>query len=104
MEHMYSIMPLDEVHFDEIVADIRDQYERRISSCPLFIAFTQQIPLTSFSQYIVLTTPSKSRNTTGNMASFPLNHKWLSYKRDGSHGVMGSYINVLHSLPLPIYA
>ena len=37
MEHMYSIMPLDEVHFDEIVADIRDQYERRISSCPLFI-------------------------------------------------------------------
>jgi len=32
----YSIMPLDELHFDEICADIRDQYHRGISSCPMF--------------------------------------------------------------------
>ena len=32
----YSIMPLDELHFDEICDDVRDQYKRGISSCPMF--------------------------------------------------------------------
>lgn len=32
----YSIMPLDELHFDEICEDVRDQYNRGISSCPMF--------------------------------------------------------------------
>lgn len=36
MLYTYSIMPLDEAHFDEICADVRDQYERGISSCPMF--------------------------------------------------------------------
>ncbi len=36
MLYTYSIMPLDEEHFDEICADVRDQYERGISSCPMF--------------------------------------------------------------------
>lgn len=34
--YTYSIMPLREDHFDEICTDIRDQYERDISTCPLF--------------------------------------------------------------------
>ena len=33
----YSIMPLDELHFDEICDDVRDQYKRGISSCPMFM-------------------------------------------------------------------
>lgn len=36
MMFTYSIMPLDELHFDEICEDIRDQYKRGISSCPMF--------------------------------------------------------------------
>lgn len=34
--YTYSIMPLREDHFEEICADVRDQYERDISTCPLF--------------------------------------------------------------------
>lgn len=34
--YTYSIMPLDELHFDEICDDVRDQYNRGISSCPMF--------------------------------------------------------------------
>ena len=37
MEHVYSIMPLAEDHFEERVADLIDQYQRRITSCPLFV-------------------------------------------------------------------
>ena len=37
MEHVYSIMPLAEDHFEERVADLVDQYRRRITSCPLFV-------------------------------------------------------------------
>lgn len=37
MEHVYSIMPLVEDHFEERVADLIDQYQRRITSCPLFL-------------------------------------------------------------------
>lgn len=33
----YSIMPLDNVHFEERLADIRDQYARGITTCPMFI-------------------------------------------------------------------
>ena len=35
--YTYSIMPLDELHFDEICEDVRDQYNRGISSCPMFM-------------------------------------------------------------------
>jgi hypothetical protein len=34
--YTYSIMPLREDHFEELCADVRDQYERDISTCPLF--------------------------------------------------------------------
>ena len=37
MEHVYSIMPLAEDHFEERLADIIDQYQRKITSCPLFL-------------------------------------------------------------------
>ena len=37
MNHVYSIMPLAEDHFEERVADLIDQYKRRITSCPLFV-------------------------------------------------------------------
>lgn len=33
----YSMMPLNENHFDELVADIKDQYKRGVTTCPLFI-------------------------------------------------------------------
>ena len=33
----YSIMRLDTDHFNEIIEDIKDQYKRGISTCPLFI-------------------------------------------------------------------
>lgn len=33
----YSMMPLDADHVDELVADIKDQYKRGISTCPMFI-------------------------------------------------------------------
>lgn len=33
----YSMMPLDANHIDELVADIKDQYKRGISTCPMFI-------------------------------------------------------------------
>ena len=36
MLYTYSIMPLDEEHFDAVCEDIRDQYRRGISSCPMF--------------------------------------------------------------------
>lgn len=36
MLYTYSIMPLNEAHFDEICEDVRDQYRRGISSCPMF--------------------------------------------------------------------
>ncbi|MBQ8879853.1 MAG: hypothetical protein IJY69_03305 [Clostridia bacterium] len=33
----FSMMPLNVAHFDEICADIKDQYNRGITTCPLFI-------------------------------------------------------------------
>lgn len=36
MLYTYSIMPLKEENFEAVCADIRDQYERGISSCPMF--------------------------------------------------------------------
>ena len=36
MEHVYSIMPLAEDHFEERICDLVDRYKRRITSCPLF--------------------------------------------------------------------
>ena len=33
----YSMMPLDTDHLDELVADIKDQHKRGISTCPMFI-------------------------------------------------------------------
>lgn len=33
----YSMMPLDVAHLDELVADIKDQHQRGISTCPMFI-------------------------------------------------------------------
>lgn len=35
--YTYSITSLDTQHMNEIIADIRDQYRRGISSCPLFM-------------------------------------------------------------------
>ena len=37
MEHVYSITPLAEDHFEERIADLVDQYERGITTCPLFM-------------------------------------------------------------------
>lgn len=34
--HTYSIMPMREDHFEEICADVRDQYKSFVSTCPLF--------------------------------------------------------------------
>ena len=34
--HLYSIMPLDLVHIDEVCEDIRMQYESGVTTCPLF--------------------------------------------------------------------
>lgn len=34
--HLYSIMPLDLAHIDEICEDIRMQYETGVATCPLF--------------------------------------------------------------------
>ena len=39
MEHIYSVTPLLEDHFEERLADIIDQYERKITSCPLFMMY-----------------------------------------------------------------
>lgn len=36
MEHLYSIMPLDLEHADEICADIKQQYEQGVATCVLF--------------------------------------------------------------------
>lgn len=33
----FSMMPLNVVHFDDMCADIKDQYRRGITTCPLFI-------------------------------------------------------------------
>lgn len=33
----YSMMPLNVTHFDEMCADIKEQYKRGITTCPLFI-------------------------------------------------------------------
>ena len=35
--YTYSIMPLDEAHFDAICKDVREQYQKGISTCPLFL-------------------------------------------------------------------
>ena len=37
MMYNYSMMPLNDSHFDEMVADIKDQYKRGVTSCPMFI-------------------------------------------------------------------
>ena len=37
MEHLYSVVPLLEDHFEERVLDIVEQYERKVTTCPLFI-------------------------------------------------------------------
>ena len=37
MEHLYSIIPLLEDHFDERAADVINQYKQKITSCPLFM-------------------------------------------------------------------
>ena len=39
MEHVYSVIPLLEDHFEERLADVKDQYKRKISSCPLFMMY-----------------------------------------------------------------
>lgn len=39
MEHIYSVTPIHEDHFEERLADVIDQYERKITSCPLFIMY-----------------------------------------------------------------
>ena len=33
----YSMMPLVTDHFDEMVEDIKEQYRRGVTTCPLFI-------------------------------------------------------------------
>lgn len=35
--YTYSIIKLDEEHFDEVLADLKDQYKRGISSCPMLM-------------------------------------------------------------------
>lgn len=37
MMYNYSIMPPNELHFDEIVSDIKDQYRRGVTTCPMFL-------------------------------------------------------------------
>ena len=37
MEHLYSVTPLLEDHFEERVKDIIDQYKRGVTTCPLFM-------------------------------------------------------------------
>ena len=37
LNHVYSVTPLAEDHFEERVADIIGQYRRRITTCPLFL-------------------------------------------------------------------
>lgn len=34
---LYSVMPLDEEHLDEICEDIRQQYTSGVTTCPLFM-------------------------------------------------------------------
>ena len=41
MEHIYSVIPLLEDHFEERAADAIDQYKRRITSCPLYMMYLQ---------------------------------------------------------------
>lgn len=41
MEHVYSVTPLLSDHFEERLADVKDQYKRRITSCPLFMMYFQ---------------------------------------------------------------
>ena len=36
MEHLYSIMPLDLDHVEELCADIKQQYEQGVATCVLF--------------------------------------------------------------------
>ena len=36
MEHLYSIMPMDMAHVDELCADIKQQYEQGVATCALF--------------------------------------------------------------------
>lgn len=42
MEHLYSIMPLDMDHVEEICADIQQQYAQNIATCALF--FCKLVP------------------------------------------------------------
>jgi len=37
MLYNFSMMPIDDTHFDEVCRDLRDQVRRGISTCPLFI-------------------------------------------------------------------
>ena len=37
MKHLYSIMPLDTIHLEEICLDIKEQYEKGIAACALFM-------------------------------------------------------------------
>lgn len=37
MSHLYTIMPLDTEHVDEICEDIRWQYENGVADCALFM-------------------------------------------------------------------
>lgn len=37
MMYNYSMMPLNDSHFEEVVADIKDQYMRGVTTCPMFI-------------------------------------------------------------------
>ena len=37
MMYNYSMMPLNDSHFEEVIADIKDQYMRGVTTCPMFI-------------------------------------------------------------------
>ena len=37
MKHLYSIMPLDTAHLEEICLDIKEQCEKGIATCALFM-------------------------------------------------------------------
>ena len=37
MMYAYSMMPLNDTHLDEMCEDIKEQYKRGVTSCPLFI-------------------------------------------------------------------
>lgn len=41
IEHIYSVTPLLEDHFEERLADVIDQYKRQVADCPLFMMYLQ---------------------------------------------------------------